>query len=282
MARWLDELKHGLGRTIERGLSCSVEDRMHELEQRTSALEKEQHHMAKTIADLDAGIAALGTILTKFGLDFTAAIAALQAKAANGLDFTPEVTTLNNLATTLTNLDTTAVAQNPTPVVLTAAPTSVALSTIGQTATVNITGGTSATKLVAVSSAPTVATVVPGSGAGNFTVTAVGPGTAALTFTDSSNNAIVVQVTTTAAATALTSVPATVASTGLGTTSTITISGGAGPTGLTAVSSSPAIASVAPGATPGTFIVTEVTVGSATLTVTDSANNRLAIQVTNS
>lgn len=282
MARWLDELKHGFVRTIERVLSSCVEERINDLETRILALEKAQHDMAKTVADLDAGIAAVQTILAKFAIDFATAIAMLKANQGAGLDTTPQVNQLSNMAATLSNLDLTAIAQNPTPTVLTASPTTVTLASVGATQNVAISGGTTATSIAGVSSAPTVATVAPGSGAGNFVVTAVGNGTAALTFTDSTNNSIVVNVTVTAAAAALTAVPASVSSTGLGTTSTITISGGAGPTGLTAVSSSPAIASVAAGPTPGTFVVTEVAIGSATLTVTDAANNRLAVQVTNS
>jgi hypothetical protein len=77
--------------------------------------------MSDTQTDLDNAIAAVLTVVTTLGTDLNATITALQAKIASlqgpppppTIDFTPEVTSLQNIAATLTTLDSTAVAANP-------------------------------------------------------------------------------------------------------------------------------------------------------------------------
>jgi hypothetical protein len=77
--------------------------------------------MSDTQAQLDAAIAAVVTITTQLGTDLNATITALLAKIAAlqgqppppTIDFTPEVTQLQEIAATLTTLDQTATAANP-------------------------------------------------------------------------------------------------------------------------------------------------------------------------
>ena len=76
--------------------------------------------MSATQTDLDNAIAAVLTVVTTLGTDLNATITALQAKIAAlppppppAVDFTPEVTSLQNIAATLTTLDSTAVAAKP-------------------------------------------------------------------------------------------------------------------------------------------------------------------------
>lgn len=78
--------------------------------------------MSATQTDLDNAIAAVLTVVTQLGTDLNAAIVALQAKIAAlqsgttppppAVDFTPEVTQLQAIATSLTTLDSTATAAN--------------------------------------------------------------------------------------------------------------------------------------------------------------------------
>lgn len=65
--------------------------------------------MAMTQTDLDNAIANVNTAVQKLGTDLQTAITALQAKAAgSGIDFTPEVSQLNSIATAAQGFDATA------------------------------------------------------------------------------------------------------------------------------------------------------------------------------
>jgi len=76
---------------------------------------KEIRTTMPTQTDLDNAIAAIGSAVQKLGSDVTAEIAALQAKAAAGEDFTQEVTNLTNIGTQLSTIDAAAIAASPAP-----------------------------------------------------------------------------------------------------------------------------------------------------------------------
>lgn len=146
--------------------------------------------MADNQSQLDTAIQAVSAEVTKLGNDLTAAITALEAKISSAnspVDFTPEVTSLQNVATTLTSLDASANEANP--------PAAAAI--IANPANLTITGGANATgtfsvseaanaaaTFTAVSSDTTIANVSPGSAAGSFVVTEVAAGTATITVSD--------------------------------------------------------------------------------------------------
>jgi len=158
--------------------------------------------MAQTQAQLDASIAAVDAAVTQLGADQTTAIAALLAKIATlptgttgttgtPIDFTPEVTQLQAIATKLGGLDASAIAANPALV------TAGASAIIATPAALTITGGAGATgsflvveaantaaTFTAVSSAASIATVAPANTAGSFTVTEVSAGSATITVSD--------------------------------------------------------------------------------------------------
>jgi len=156
--------------------------------------------MAQTQAQLDAAIASVQAAVTQLGADQTTAIAALLAKiatlptgAGGSVDFTPEVTSLQTIATKLTSLDAAAVAANP-PATGTGTGTG---AIVANPAALTITGGASATgtfsvteaanpsaTFTAVSSAPNIVTVTPANTAGSFTVTEVSAGSATINVSD--------------------------------------------------------------------------------------------------
>jgi hypothetical protein len=81
--------------------------------------------MAENQSELDAAIAAVTTAANQLGEDLSVAITALETKIASagatGVDFSPEVSSLNGIATELESFDAQAVAANAP-----AAPASVA------------------------------------------------------------------------------------------------------------------------------------------------------------
>lgn len=72
--------------------------------------------MSATQADLDNAITAVQTAVNDLGTQLTQAIADLEAKIAGSgstIDFSPEVTSLQNIATGLANLSTQVKAADP-------------------------------------------------------------------------------------------------------------------------------------------------------------------------
>jgi hypothetical protein len=154
-------------------------------------------------AQLDAAIAAVQASVTQLGADQTTAIAALLAKiatlptgAGGSVDFTPEVTSLQAIATKLTSLDAAAAAANPPGTPTTGKGTGTG-AIVANPAALTITGGASATAtfsvtnaanptatFTVVSSAPNIVTVAPANTAGSFTVTEASAGSATINVSD--------------------------------------------------------------------------------------------------
>lgn len=144
--------------------------------------------MADNQDQLDAGIAAVQTLVTQVGADVAAAIASLEAKIAtlgtSAVDFTPEVTSLTNIANTLKAVDTSALAANPPKITVTPSTVTI-IGGIGATATVTaVESANPSASFTASTSNASIVTTAPGTAAGSFVITEVAAGTATITISD--------------------------------------------------------------------------------------------------
>jgi hypothetical protein len=247
-----------------------------ELKDQLTRIERTLQIMATDQAALDAGIAAVQTVLDQVATDVPAAIKSLEDKinslGNSGVDFTPEITSLTNISNTLKALDTQALATNPPSIIIT--PSSITFNRVGSTA--NITAAESANPsatFTAQSSDTSIATVSPGTVPGSFVVTGVAVGFATITFTDNAKPANTASVKVTSSNSQVISVSPTSVSLGrVGATANVTAMETANPSAsFTATSANVSVATVIPGAAPGSFVITEVAPGTTTVTISDNA-----------
>ena len=201
-----------------------IADQFAQIQSKLTRIEGAVTIMANTQADLDAAITQVQAAVTQLGTDLNNAITSLQGKITSGVgggvnpaDFSAEVASLTAIANSLSALDATAVAANSgttgttgttaapgTPVAagaskIIATPASVNLTgTAGSTANFAVLNAANpSASFNAVSSNTQVATVAPGTAAGQFVVTRVAAGAATIKVSDTATppNAVSVSVT---------------------------------------------------------------------------------------
>jgi Bacterial Ig-like domain (group 3) len=129
---------HQLFSPCDRPDVCELTDcRLARIERKINLILEGTLAMSTTLAQLDAEITVLAGIDTTLAAAVSKAIADLQAKASgSGIDFTPELTNLQNIATALGNVQTAATQADPGAPASTLATTTTTLSASETTAAV--------------------------------------------------------------------------------------------------------------------------------------------------